>query len=72
MMRNDGKQPARSDDDGEISIKRESGYLIVAATQGGVETHLKVSDYNAWRLFGSLTLFLGVRLPASLAKRISL
>lgn len=63
------KQPERLPDDGAVAVTLEgaSHYRISVG-----EHSIKVSGFNAWRLFGMLAIMLGIRLPSALAKRIKL
>lgn len=66
-----GVQPPRGEKDGAVSVNRSTdGTLFISATHGGEERSLTVSEYNAWRIFGMLALFLEVPLPKKLGKSI--
>lgn len=70
-----GKQPPRGPEDGPVNISRVGvgdGHLVIEATQGGEATSVRMSEYNAWRVFGSLALMLGISLPAKIGKEIKL
>jgi hypothetical protein len=63
------KMPERKPSDGPIGITRaEDGYLIIDCD----DTAIKVSEYNAARIFGMLSLFLEIKLPQKLGEAIKL
>jgi hypothetical protein len=62
-----GKQPPPADGDGKIAIKLLPDNTLMIASG---EDAIIVTEYDAWALFGMLSLFIGVRLPKRLAERI--
>lgn len=72
MSRKPLKMPARADFDGPISVRRIGEVLIIEATQGALTTHVEMSEYNAWRAFGCLSLLLDIPLPPHVGKVIKL
>lgn len=70
------EMPARGVSDGPVSIRRISigpvERVILEATQSGKEQAMELSEYNAWRMFGMLSLMLGIPLPAHVGKAIKL
>lgn len=71
-MKNVG-QPPRGEKDGPVGVRRlEDETLAISATYDGTERSIVVSEYNAWRIFGTLAMFLGVKLPKKLAESIKL
>lgn len=69
MPDRESKQPERLPDDPGISVERsgENHYLLICG-----ERSLRVSGFNAWRLFGALAFMLGIPLPSKIAKGIKL
>ena len=70
-----GKQPQRAADDDRLKIEvvgNGTRLRISLTDEHGAltATPLEVSEFNAWALIGALTLFVGLRLPASIGKRI--
>jgi hypothetical protein len=56
-------------------VELDEDYLIICVDHPGVGTGracVRVSFFNAARIFGLLALFLGIRLPAKLSKAIRL
>lgn len=66
------QQPARSPVDGPIAVRRIGDVIIIEAKQGGIETRVEMSEYNAWRAFGCLALMLEIPLSPQVAKAINL
>lgn len=66
------EMPARQSFDGPCAVRRIGEVLIVESTQNGQTTHCEMSEYNAWRIFGCLSLFLGIPLPPHVRKVIDL
>lgn len=67
------KQPDRGPEDGPIGITRlDDETLAIDCTTNGVLRRTIASEYNAWRLFGTLAVFLGIQLPKKLEKSIDL
>jgi hypothetical protein len=68
------KQADRLPTDGAAGIERDGDHLIlyVETADGRGRGSLRVSFFNAARLFGMLALFLGIKLPAALGKAIRL
>lgn len=67
-----GKQPERGPKDGPVSVNRAGeGRLVISAANTGEEPRsIEMSEYNAWRVFGSLALMLDIKLPPALGKAI--
>lgn len=65
--------PERQPTDGAVSVNRPAKGMIgiTASTDGQLET-LRMSEFNAWRVFGMLSLFLGLPLPKAVGKAIKL
>ena len=67
------KQPARGDGDGEIQLeRRDDGKLCLSCVTDGERTMVRMGEFNAWRAFGLLAVFLGISLPTKLSKSIQL
>lgn len=66
-------QAPRQPTDGPVAINRnDDDSLTIVATTDGIDGSIRVSEYNAARLFGMLALMLGIDLPSSLGKAIKL
>lgn len=63
------KQPERLPDDPRVEVTRldDDHYSI-----GVGDKFLKLSTFNAWRVFGMLSVMLGLKLPRAMAERIKL
>lgn len=75
------KQPPRESCDGEIHVSTlgaaadEHGYhkrFVISVMHDGRSQSMEMSGFNLWRLFGALSLFLGVRLAKKVGKSINL
>jgi len=67
------KMPSRLPEDGGITIERGSeNYLVIGVTNDGKPESIITSEYNAWRIFGALSLMLGIPLPSKTAKEIKM
>lgn len=67
------KQAPRQPTDGPVSVNRnDDDTLTLIATTDGRDGSIRVSEYNAARLFGILGLMLGIELPPSIGKAIKL
>jgi len=67
----DLKQPERLPEDGTVRIERTgNGGLMIC--EDGTHTAVILSEFNAWRVFGMLSLMLGIPLPAKVSKAIKL
>lgn len=66
------KQPERELSDGPVAVNRIDQFIVLSAEQDKKYEGMKVSEYNAWRLFGMLAVVLGVELPKNIAKAIKL
>jgi hypothetical protein len=64
--------PPRESFDGPCSVQRVGDVIIVGSTQNGMTTHCEMSEYNAWRIFGCLSLMLDIPLPPHVRKVIDL
>jgi hypothetical protein len=58
--------PERQPNDGAIGVRREDGYVVL--TVDGKS--LRMSDFNAWRIFGAMSLLYHFTLPRALQKAI--
>lgn len=73
MIMFNGEQGQRSEGDGKVEVKSpEDDRFVIVCEQDGVETHVVMSRFNAWRAFGMLALMLGIKLSANLGKKIVL
>lgn len=71
------KQAERLETDGPIGIERDGDDHLIIYTEtppgGPVQRFcMRVSLFNAARIFGMLAFFLGISLPKALAKAIKL
>lgn len=67
------KMPARRPEDGAVKVTRLDGdFIALDSTWDGKAESLVVSEYNAWRLFGLLSLILGLHLPKKVSAAIKL
>jgi hypothetical protein len=64
--------PERLDSDGGVKVDLIHGYIKIEVTSGGKAESIMISPYNAWRVFGMLSVLLGLRLPRAMAERIRL
>lgn len=59
--------------DGQISVQRPgTGDIYISVTHNGIEQGLTMSDWNARRIFGSLSVILELPLAKSAAKKIQM
>ena len=65
-------QAARLPGDGTVSLRRDGDHLEVSVTTDGVVSSVRMSEYNASRIFAFLAIFLEIPLPAQLGKAIKL
>jgi hypothetical protein len=63
--------PERLPGDGPIAVERSERGIRIRVTNGDATTLVEMSEHNAWRVFGSLALVLGLPLPASVGKAIT-
>lgn len=65
--------PDRKDSDGPVAVRRvgENAICIEATTEGQSQA-IECSRYNAFRLFGILSVMLEIPLPAKVGKVIKL
>lgn len=67
------RQPDRLPGDGSVTVSRDGEFhFIVKVVTDCKEQSIRVSHANAWRVFGSLAVMLGIELPKKLAKSIRL
>ena len=72
------EQPARRPTDGQVEIQRMDKTTLgddminIRVMTGGEEHFLTCSPFNAWRVFGMLSLMLGIPLPAATGKAIKI
>ena len=64
--------PERLDSDGGVRVSRVDDYILISATSLGKEESILVSPYNAWRIFGMLSVILGLPLSRAVSKVIRL
>lgn len=65
--------PARLKDDGGVKVSRlGENYIALDATNDGKEESLVVSEYNAWRLFGLLSVMLKLPLSKAVGRSIKM
>lgn len=64
--------PKRSPQDGPAGIEREADGLRLRAEDDGETETMFVSEFNAWRLFGMLSVMLGLPLAPKVSKAIKL
>ncbi len=74
-----GQQPPQKRGDATFSIHREEiegeEQLVIrvwTADKHMLLGQIALSEYNAWALFGGLSMFLGIQLPKNLANKIKL
>lgn len=65
-------QPHREPSDGQFTVERVGGKVLISVTTDDVEQTIVMGEFNAWRVFGTLAMFFGVRLPKKVAKAIQL
>lgn len=60
-----GQPPRAPDDRLFIGVKVEDGGLLITTRtkDGDVVERLWLSEFNAWALWGTIAIFLGVKLP---------
>ncbi len=67
------KQADRHPDDGPISVnKLEGGRISVTVSNGSEMGQLIMSEYNASRVVGALSLLLGIRINVEDSKRLKM
>lgn len=65
--------PARQPTDGPVSVNRPAeGELAISVETGGEIHTIRMSEYNAWRVFGMMSIMLGIPLGAEARKAIKL
>lgn len=64
------KQADRAPEDGPMSVTREGKKIRIAVTTGGTEESILVTEYNAARVLGALSLLLEAPLSKQVAKAI--
>ncbi len=64
------KQAERTTEDGPMSVTREGKKIRIAAETGGATESMLVTEYNAARVLGALSLILEAPLSKSVAKAI--
>ncbi len=66
--------PARKPVDGPAGIDRGDGdgEIGITVEHGGQPQRIVMSEYNAWRVFGMLSVFLHIPLPSATGKAIKL
>jgi hypothetical protein len=70
-----GVQPPRDPSDDILRLHRIGEKLCIEVMNADGTTekgHICISCRNAWTLVGLLSLFIGLKLPSSVAKRIHL
>lgn len=67
------KMPARLPSDGAVAVTRvDDHHLTASVTTNGTTETVIMSEFNAWRVFGMLSVMLGIPLPVALGKAIKL
>lgn len=67
------KQPPRTDRDGQVAVKlTEDESVMVIVGDRGTDQTVTMSRFNAFRMLGMLSLFLGAPLSKDAAKGIKL
>jgi hypothetical protein len=67
------KMPARLPDDGLVRVSRlGDDFIALDSTHAGKEESLVVSEYNAWRIFGLLSVMLHLPLSKAVNKAIQM
>jgi hypothetical protein len=69
------KQAPRTEKDGQISVSRmpnERDTLVISVTHDGVQQALTLSEHNASRIFGLLSMMLEIPLSKAVGKAIKL
>lgn len=64
------KMPERSPADGPMSVTREGEKIRISAETDGKTESALMTEYNAWRAFGALSVLLGLPLPKAVGKAI--
>lgn len=69
-----GQQPPRGPKDGQIQIWNDGpdGDMCILVEHSGETQRIVLTEYNAWRVFGTLALLLGVQLPKKIAESLKL
>jgi hypothetical protein len=63
--------PERKPSDGPMSVNRPSdGEIAISVTTNGEMSGITMSEFNAWRVFGSLAIMLGIPLSKEAGKAI--
>lgn len=63
------KMPERQPDDGPISVIRPTdGVVSISVETGSRLSAVTMSEYNAWRVLGALSVVLGVPLSKAASK----
>lgn len=67
------KMPERNESDGPIAVERPSeGKIAIRVSNSGEMSSVVMSEYNAWRAFGMLSVMLGIPLSPAAGKAIKL
>ena len=72
------EQPARRPTDGMVEVQRMDNSTLgddminIRVTTGGEDHFITCSPFNAWRVFGMLSVMLGIPLPAATGKAIKI
>lgn len=67
------QQPAQRDVDGAVSVCRpQSDTICIEVATNGVTESITMGGYNAWRIFGMLSVMLGLPLSKAVAESIQL
>lgn len=63
-------QPQRSEQDGAVALeRRDDGVYVLRATHDGVELHIMLGEYNAYRALGMLAMLLGANAGVNLLSK---
>ena len=66
------KMPERLPLDGPVSVRNEHSTIVVEVKTDHTTETIHMSEYNAWRVFGMLSLMLRIPLPPATGKAIKL
>lgn len=64
------KMPPREKSDGRVSVNRVDDKIKIEVVTDGKTESATIGEYNAWRVFGMLSLMLDLPLPTNVGKAI--
>lgn len=65
--------PDRRMIDGAVEVLAiDDDEILIAVTTNGDRQHMRIGRFNAWRVFGTLSVILGIPLPPATGKAIKL